>query len=127
MLAHTAISKCLRVGCFSLEKCQWKISSGKPRNLVDCAFYFHHLASWWPHRSDPNVVLVFYEDLQECYESSVRSIAEFMGITDEGCIQVALERGMSEFMKQHTDKFSLKLKLFKIAAMSSVAYQRLLG
>ena len=34
------------------------------------------------------------------YESSVRSIAEFMGIKDKGSIQVALERGTFEFMKQ---------------------------
>ena len=63
------------------------------------ASYFQHLTSWWPHRNDPNVLLVFYEDLKECYESSVRSAAKFMGITDEGCIRVALERSTFEFMK----------------------------
>ena len=81
---------------------------GEPKRLTDYVSYFHHLTSWWPHRNDPNVLLVFYEDLKECYEISVRSIAEFMGITDEGCIQVALERGTFEFMKQHSDKFGLK-------------------
>ena len=40
------------------------LSTGKPRNLAHCAFYFHHLASWWPHRND-DVLLVFYEDLHE--------------------------------------------------------------
>ena len=40
-------------------------------------------------QNDPNVLLVFYEDLKECYETSVRSVAEFMDITDEDCIQVA--------------------------------------
>ena len=67
--------------------------------------YFQHLASWWPHRNDPNILVVFFEDLKESYESSVRSVAEFMGITDEDCIQVALARGTFEFMKQHSDKF----------------------
>ena len=85
------------------------LSKGEPRKLTDRASYFHHLASWWPHRNDPNVLLVFYEDLKECYESSVRSVAEFMGITDEGCIQVALERGTFEFMKRHSDKFGQKI------------------
>ena len=84
------------------------LSIGEPRKLTDYASYFHYLASWWPHRNDPNVLPVFYEDLKECYESSVRCIAEFMGITDEGCIQVALERGMFEFMKRHSDKFGQK-------------------
>ena len=84
------------------------LTLGEPQRLTDYASYFHHLASWWPHRNDPNVLLVFYEDLKECYESSVRSVAEFMGITDEGSIQVALERGTFEFMKQHSDKFGQK-------------------
>ena len=84
------------------------LTQGEPQRLTDEASYFHHLASWWPHRNDPNVLLVFYEDLKECYESSVRSVAEFMGITDEGSIQVALERGNFEFMKKHSDKFGVK-------------------
>ena len=83
------------------------LPQGEPKKLTDYASYFHHLASWWPHRNDPNVLPVFYEDLKECYESSVRSIAEFMGITDEGCIRVALEKGQFEFMKQHSDKFGV--------------------
>ena len=87
---------------------EW-LTQGEPERLTDYASYFHHLTSWWPHRNDPNVLLLFYDDLKECYESSVRSVAEFMGITDEGCIQVALERGTFEFMKQHSDKFSLKI------------------
>ena len=79
----------------------------EPLRVKCYASYFHHLTSWWPHRNDPNVLLVFYEDLKECYESSIRSIAKFMGITDEGHIQVALERGTFEFMKQHSDKFCM--------------------
>ena len=96
---------------------EW-LNQGEPERLTDYASYFHHLASWWPHRNDPNVLLVFYEDLKDCYESSVRSIAEFMGITDESCIQVALERGTFELMKQHFDKFGHKTiqKYFNVRA-----------
>lgn len=84
-------------------------TAGSPKlaeNLY--ASYFHHLASWWPHRNAPNVLLLFYEDLQECYENSVRSVAEFMGITDEDHIQVALERSTFKFMKQHSDRFGVR-------------------
>ena len=84
------------------------LQQGEPQNVTEYASYFHHLTSWWPHRNDPNVLLVFYEDLKESYESTVRSIAEFMGITEEGHIQVALERGTFEFMKQNSDKFGLR-------------------
>ena len=51
---------------------------------------------------------MFYEDLKECYDSSVRSVAECMGITDEGCIRVALERSTFELMKRHSDVFGVK-------------------
>ena len=84
------------------------LSKAEPLTVKSHASYFHHLKSWWPHRNDPNVLLVFYEDLKECYESSVRSIAEFMDITDEGHIKIALERGTFEFMKQHSDQFCMK-------------------
>ena len=94
------------VGDFVKER--W-LSQGEPQRLTDYASYFHYLASWWPHRNDSNVLLVFYEDLKECYESSVRSIADFMGITDESHIQVALERSTFEFMKRHSDKFHMTL------------------
>ena len=83
------------------------LQQGEPQKVTEHASYFHHLTSWWPHRNDPNVLPVFYEDLKEYYESTVRSIAEFMGITDEGHIQVALERGTFEFMKQNSDKFGV--------------------
>ena len=71
--------------------------------------YFHHLASWWPHRNDPNVLVVFFEDLKELYESCIRSVAKFMGITDESSIQAALEKSTFTYMKQNGDKFDQKL------------------
>ena len=46
------------------------------------------------------------QDIKGCYESSIHSVAEF--ITDESCIQVALERGIVQFTKQYSDKLSLQ-------------------
>ena len=100
-------------------KSKW-LSEGEPQKVIEYASYFHHLTSWWPHRNDPNVLLLFYEDVKEYYESSVRSIAEFMGITDEGHVQVALERGTFEFMKLHSDKFSVA-KLMQKSRNAAVA------
>ena len=85
------------------------LAQGEPQSRSDVASYFHHLASWWPHRNDPNVLLVFYEDLKEDYESTVRSVAEFMDVTDEHNIQTALERSTFEYMKIHSDKFNMGL------------------
>ena len=81
------------------------LTRGVPQSKMQNASYFHHLASWWPHRNDPNVLLLFFEDLKEDLECAVRTVADFMGITDEGHIQVALERSTFSFMKQNVDKF----------------------
>ena len=85
-------------------KVYW-LNRGVPQSKLQEPSYFHHLASWWPHRNDPNVLLLFFEDLKEDLETGVRAVAEFMGITDERHIQVALERSSFSYMKQHEDKF----------------------
>ena len=90
----------------------WLAEHDAPQDQVEIRLdymHFHHIVSWWPHRKDPNMLLVFFEDLKKSYESSVRSIAQFMGICDEASIQAALEKSTFEYMKQHSDKFNLKL------------------
>ena len=82
------------------------LARGVPQSKMQEPSYFHHLVSWWPHRNDPNVLLLFFEDLKEDLGSAVRAVAEFMGVTDEGHIQVALERSTFSFMKQHEDRFA---------------------
>ena len=82
------------------------LARGAPQSKMQNASYFHHLASWWPHRNDPNVLFLFFEDLKEDLESAVRAVAEFMGIADEGRIKVALEMSTFSFMKQHEDHFN---------------------
>ena len=98
-------------GEISLEEFvrEFWLARGVPQNKMQNASYFHHLVSWWPHRRDPNVLLLFFEDLKEDLDSAVRAVAEFMGITDEGRIQAALERSTFSFMKQHEDKFNENL------------------
>ena len=85
------------------------LARGAPQNKMEEASYFHQLTSWWPHRNDPNVLLLFYEDMKEDLESAVRAVAEFMGIADEGHIKAALEMSTFSFMKQHEDQFNAKL------------------
>lgn len=41
---------------------------------------FQHVASWWPYRELPNVLLVHYRDLMEDLESQVERIAAFLEI-----------------------------------------------
>ena len=84
------------------------LKNGVPQKLEDLEGYFVNLASWWPHRNDPNVLVVVYEDLKESYEPMIRKIAEFMNICDEVKIRAALEKSTFEYMKKHADKFDQK-------------------
>jgi hypothetical protein len=46
---------------------------------VDFGDYFAHLATWWPRRTEPNVLWLTYERMLEAPEQAVRSVAEFLG------------------------------------------------
>ena len=49
------------------------------RGAVDFGDYFEHLGSWWPHRSEPNVLFLTYERMVEAPAAVIRAIAEFLG------------------------------------------------
>lgn len=46
---------------------------------VNFGDYFDHLLSWYAHRSDPNVLLMTYEELKNDTESCVLKVADFIG------------------------------------------------
>ena len=78
----------------------------KLKNKTLFPTYFDHLLSWWEHRNDSNVLLLFYEDMKDDLESVVRMVATFMGIQDEERIEKAVKMSSFEFMKEHERKFS---------------------
>ena len=49
------------------------------RGEVDFGDYFDHLDSWWPQRSEPNVLFLTYERMLAAPAASIRAIAEFLG------------------------------------------------
>lgn len=68
--------------------------------------WFQHIASWWPHRDDPNVLLVRYEEVVADLEGAVRRVAAFCGIeVREEDMPRILERCSIDFMKRHQEKF----------------------
>ncbi|XP_028416097.1 amine sulfotransferase-like [Dendronephthya gigantea] len=67
--------------------------------------YFKHLLSWWPHRNDPNVLFLLYEEMLQDLESSVRAVASFIGIDDEARIANAVKMSTFDYMKQYRVKF----------------------
>ena len=48
------------------------------RGEVDFGDYFDHLLSWWPRRSEPNVLFLTYERMLEASASAVQAMGEFV-------------------------------------------------
>jgi hypothetical protein len=79
-------------------------------HFIEGRSYYTHLASWWPHRHDPDVLLVAYEHMKDDHEGAVRRVAEFIGAgTDAGRIAVACQESSLASMKTHQDKYDDKM------------------
>ena len=81
------------------------ISNIYVKNLKVVFDYFEHLCSWWPKRNDSNVLILTYEGMLNDLESAVRSVATFIGITDEGSIANTVKMSSFDFMKANEEKF----------------------
>lgn len=69
--------------------------------------YWNHLKSWWEQRSNPDVLLLSYEHMQEDLPSTVRTVAGFLGFeTDEDLLELVVQQSSREFMLAHQDKFN---------------------
>lgn len=75
--------------------------------------WFAHLESWWPHRSDPNVLHLRYEDMVSDLEGSIRRVARFLDIAiPEERMGVILEKCSFAYMKKHDARFDVRLAFF---------------
>jgi Sulfotransferase domain len=78
------------------------------------ASYFVHLVSWYRHRDDPGVLIVFFEDMKEDLRREVRRVAQFLSsdiqnFDQEAIIDHAVEYSSYAFMKENECKFDEKL------------------
>eukprot|EP00210_Caulerpa_lentillifera_P005290 g5054.t1 len=66
-----------------------------------------HIASWYPHRLDKNVLWLHYEDLNKHRRECVRLISEFLniGADDEELQELVTEQSSFAFMKKHCTRF----------------------
>ena len=72
--------------------------------------YWHHLASWWQQRHDPNVLLLCYEQMNRDLASTVRRIAAFVDIAlDDALLDIVLRQSSLAFMLAHKDRFDDRL------------------
>jgi hypothetical protein len=69
--------------------------------------YYSHLLSWLGRSSDPDSLLLAYEQATKDHEGTVRRVAEFVGFGgDEDRIAAAIEESSLKSMKAHEDKYS---------------------
>jgi hypothetical protein len=74
--------------------------------FVEGRTYYTHLASWWPHRHDTNVLLLAYEHMKDDHEGTVRRVAEFIGFGDDDeRIAIAIEESSLASMQAHHEKY----------------------
>lgn len=66
------------------------------RGEVAFGDYFDHVISWYEHKEDPNVLLLFYEEMRKDPVGSVRKVAQFVGVeaTEETLLRVARDTGL---------------------------------
>lgn len=68
--------------------------------------YWHHLASWWEQRNNPDVLLLCYEDMVEDLSGTVRRVAGFMDIPlDDELFECVVRQASRPFMLEHKDQF----------------------
>ena len=82
------------------------LARGVPASPMQNASYFHHLVSWWQHRTNPDVLFLFYEDLKSDLPAHVAKIAAFLELDDaEARCKTAVEHSTFEFMSKHSSHF----------------------
>jgi len=73
--------------------------------------WFEHIESWWPHRHDPNVLFLRYEEVVADLGGTVRKVARFCSIpVDEAELPRIVERCGFDFMKKHNNKFDPRME-----------------
>jgi hypothetical protein len=92
---------------------------------VSYGSWLAHVAGWWAHRDDPNVLFLHYEDLVHELAGSLRRIAGFCGL-DVAPDRFAgiLERCGFAFMKAHEGQFDPLLGMIWDKASRSEAHLR---
>jgi len=69
--------------------------------------WFHHVASFWSHRGEPNVLFVHYNDMKADLGAQMQRVATFLGIDvpDDRWAEL-IDRCTFASMKEHSDKIA---------------------
>ena len=82
-------------------------------------FHFAHIASFWPRRTDPRVLLVHFNDLKGDLAAEMRRIADFLGVAVPAAQWPAVvERCTFESMRSRGDEIGSFDRVFEGGATS---------
>jgi hypothetical protein len=79
---------------------------------VDFGDYFDNLLSWWPHRSDPNVLFLTFERMLENPAAAVMQIAAHLGgraaqlVADGRCLESVVQASSFKEMQRDQRRWS---------------------
>ncbi len=75
---------------------------------VEFGNYFDHLLSWVPHKDDPNVLFLKYEDMKKDLAQAVTQIAAFLDVnlSEEVLSKIAGLASFKEMSKDNTANYS---------------------
>jgi Sulfotransferase domain len=95
------------------------------RGFVVWGSWFYHVAGYWRHRDDPNLLFLMYEDLVRDLEGSIRKIIDFCGLKiPEERMPEILDRCSFAFMKKHEAKFDFATELMVERGMTPSTFIR---
>src|SRR5262249_15604573 len=73
--------------------------------LNDNPMWFEHVASFWAHHGEPNILFVHYADMKADLEGQMRRVAEFLDVDiSAGQWPAVVDRCTFESMKQRSDE-----------------------
>ena len=89
--------------------------------------WFDHTLGWWKHKDASNILFIKYEDMKVDPHTTVRMIADFIGLRDatEGVIENAVQRSSFASMKKdNSSNYSWKIGPDKLLTKPGSAFIR---
>ena len=79
-------------GSVSLEAFarEFWLARGVPTSKMQNASYFIHLTSWYKKKDDPNVLIVFFENMRQDLKRETERVAKFISTEKVGCASMLL-------------------------------------
>ncbi|GMH41172.1 hypothetical protein BSKO_09082 [Bryopsis sp. KO-2023] len=83
------------------------LGRGAAKSFAERSSNWDIVASWYPHRNDPNVLWLHYEDMVKDLPACIELVSKFLGIGvgDAELLDLVVKQSSFEFMRTHWEKF----------------------